>query len=385
MLITDLIDFKTAKYKWDVIESIPEFAILKTCEQNPKWHSEGNVWNHTKKVCEKAEIIFTNSFYYDDYKVLMAAALFHDIGKGVTTEFKKGNWHSYGHEIESEKITRNILFNEDIIIREQICQLVRWHMEILNVFKSSHHIEKILELSTKVNLHRLIGLKKCDILGSVPEDNKQTEFEMQTLMDIKFIAENLNCYNCASKSLNVKKRSIENIRKSFIDVHIMIGVPGAGKSTTIENYIRPLHDDWNKINEKELVVVSRDIARYKLGFCGENEKYLGTPKEEEEVTKYCDNLIKEAADNGKCIVIDNTNLKRKYRDSIKELLKDYKVLYFYHYIEAPSLNENFKRREGEVPPNVILNMFKSLEWPTCDEYLRFYIHKNNKVYEIRDI
>jgi predicted kinase len=165
----------------------------------------------------------------------------------------------------------------------------------------------------------------------------------------------------------------------------MIGVPGAGKSTTIENYIRPRHDDWHKIHGTELVVVSRDIARYKLGFCGENEKYLGTPKEEEEVTKYCNNLIKEAADNGKCIVIDNTNLKRKYRDSVKELLKDYKVFYFYHYIEAPSLEENFKRREGEVPSNVILNMLKSLEWPTYDEYLRFYIHKNNEVYEIRDI
>lgn len=384
MLLTDLIDFKNCEYKWDVIENIPEFSELKKCEQNPKWHSEGNAWKHTKKVCEQAKRISRYDNIYDS-KVLMGAALFHDIGKGVTTEFKKGNWHSYGHEIQSEIITRNLLFDEDILLREEICRLVRWHMEILKVFESKHYAEKILDLSTKVNLRKLIDLKKCDILGSIPEDFKVTEYDRSTLEKINTIAENLNCLNKPTHCFNIKQYSIECFRKSFIDVHIMIGVPGAGKSTTIENYIRPRHDDWHKINETELVVVSRDIARYKLGFCGENEKYLGTPKEEEEVTKYCNNLIKEAADNGKCIVIDNTNLKRKYRDSVKELLKDYKVFYFYHYIEAPSLEENFKRREGEVPSNVILNMLKSLEWPTYDEYLRFYIHKNNEVYEIRDI
>ena len=384
MLLTDLIDFKNCEYKWDVIESIPEFAMLKTCEQNPKWHSEGNAWNHTKKVCEQAKRISRYDNIYDS-KVLMGAALFHDIGKGVTTEFKKGNWHSYGHEIQSEIITRNLLFDEDILLREEICRLVRWHMDILKVFESKHYAEKILDLSTKVNLRKLIDLKKCDILGSIPEDFKVTEYDRSTLEKINTISENLNCLNKPTHCFNIKQYSIEHFRKSFIDVHIMIGVPGAGKSTTIENYIRPRHDDWHKINETELVIVSRDIARYKLGFCGENEKYLGTPKEEEEVTKYCNNLIKEDADNGKCIVIDNTNLKRKYRDSVKELLKDYRVSYFYHYIEAPSLEENFKRREGEVPSNVILNMLKSLEWPTYDEYLRFYIHKNNEVYEIRDI
>lgn len=384
MLLTDLIDFKNCEYKWDVIENIPEFSELKKCEQNPKWHSEGNAWNHTKKVCEQA-ILISRYFNIYDCKILMGGALFHDIGKGVTTEFKKGNWHSYGHEIQSEIITRNLLFDEDILLREEICRLVRWHMDILKVFESKHYAEKILDLSTKVNIRKLIDLKKCDVLGSIPEDFKVTEYDMNKLEKINTIAENLNCLNKPTHCFNIKQYPIECFRKSFIDVHIMIGVPGAGKSTTIENYIRPRHDDWHKINETELVVVSRDIARYKLGFCGENEKYLGTPNEEEEVTKYCNNLIKEAADNGKCIVIDNTNLKRKYRDSVKELLKDYRVSYFYHYIEAPSLKENFKRREGEVPSNVILNMLKSLEWPTYDEYLRFYIHKNNEVYEIRDI
>ena len=42
-------------YDWKKIEKIPEFAVLKKCEQNPRWHSEGNSWNHTRLVCEAME------------------------------------------------------------------------------------------------------------------------------------------------------------------------------------------------------------------------------------------------------------------------------------------------------------------------------------------
>ena len=41
MKIIDLIDTEKLEYKWDIIETIPEFAVLKTCEQNPKWKTCG--------------------------------------------------------------------------------------------------------------------------------------------------------------------------------------------------------------------------------------------------------------------------------------------------------------------------------------------------------
>ena len=154
MKITNLIDIENLEYKWYVIETIPEFAILKTCEQNPKWHSEGNAWNHTKLVCQAA-LDYCNDYMYDtdceyDSKILLTAALFHDIGKGVTTEFKKGNWHAYGHEIKGESITRRLLWDENIFDREAICSLVRWHMEPLRIFESKHYVEKIISLSRNV-------------------------------------------------------------------------------------------------------------------------------------------------------------------------------------------------------------------------------------------
>ena len=42
MKIIDLIDTEKLEYKWDVIELIPEFAVLKTTENKPKMALVGN-------------------------------------------------------------------------------------------------------------------------------------------------------------------------------------------------------------------------------------------------------------------------------------------------------------------------------------------------------
>ena len=176
MRINDIIDIKPLTYHWDVIESIPEFAKLKECEQSVKWHSEGNAWEHTKLVCAEAIKICESLKLYntDRAKYLLTSALFHDIGKGTTTIFKKEDWHSYGHEVESDKITRRLLWDEGYQVRETICGLVRWHMEPLFVFNHKEYYTHIIELSKNiVSWDLLINLKKCDILGSRPSDDIQ--------------------------------------------------------------------------------------------------------------------------------------------------------------------------------------------------------------------
>ena len=332
--LDDLFDVKELKYNWGVIEKISEFEVLKTCEQNPKWHGEGNAFIHTKKCCEEA-IKLAHFLDYDDRKILFGAVLFHDIGKGVTTEFKKNAWHSYGHEIKGESITRILLWDEDVEVRESICSLVRWHMEPLNVFKSSHYIDKIIDLSAKTNLSLLKLVKTCDVLGSMPEEKKQTDYDIYLLERFKSIAIALDCYINSSRANRILIKDINNFNKPDITVHVLIGLPGAGKTTIYENVIKKY--------DKDVTLISRDIARYVLGYCRENEKYLGTRDEEDNVTAYCNKLIIDCAEKGKNMVIDNTHLKRKYRDDLKNLLKNYNVFYCYHYVETSSLNENLKR------------------------------------------
>lgn len=68
------------------------------CEQNPKWHPEGNVDKHIEMVFEHAKE------NYDDVD-LMVAAIFHDLGKVDTFKphKKTGLPTSYGHENHAKK------------------------------------------------------------------------------------------------------------------------------------------------------------------------------------------------------------------------------------------------------------------------------------------
>jgi predicted kinase len=365
MKITDLINIEKLEYRWDIIENIPEFAILKTCEQNPTWHSEGNSYTHTQLVCQAA-LDYVERHIHDigqiDIKILLASALFHDIGKGVTTEFKKGNWHAYGHEMSSEKITRRLLWDEDIHIRETICALVRWHMEPLRIAESSRFMTKMLDLKLNVDFKLLLTLKRFDVLGSKPLDETQTEYDLYILKTMEHIYHQMGFqYSGKMSPHNAKFLSKEMFKKPEIRVYMMMGISGSGKSTKVEDIIK---DE----EENTTVVVSRDIARVALGYCSSSEKYVGTTEQENTVTAYCNELIRESAEKGKHIIIDNMNLKKKYRDDVKNLLKDYNVKYIYIYVEADSIEKNIERRRGQISAEVIKNMINSIEWPSENEY-----------------
>lgn len=376
MKIEDIIDITNLQYKWDIIENIPEFAYLKECQQNPKWHAEGNVWNHTVLVTNEALKYIKNNTSSNlsklDKIILLTAALFHDIGKGVTTEFKKGNWHAYGHELKSDIITRRLLWEEEVIIREEICALVKYHMEPLRTFKTKHYIENVIYLSGNVRLNLLLQLKIFDILGSQCQDKKHVEFDIEQLNNIKQIALSLNCYynksNVLDNNLIINYNNLEPIH-----VHVMIGISGAGKSTEVEKICQNYHQ---QNIEKNIVVISRDIARIKLGFCQEGTKYLGTTEEENAVTEYCQNLIKQSAKKGDIIIIDDMNLKKKYRDNIKTLLSEFNCVYYYHYIETQNIETNIERRKHQIKSDVIQNMINSIEWPIHQEYNHLFISIN---------
>ena len=365
MRIKDLVDVKNFKYNWEYIETIPEFAKLKECEQSKKWHGEGNVWIHTQRVCEEAvnlchKLAWRNETTWATQ--LLVSALFHDIGKGVTTIFKKEDWHAYGHEIESEKITRRLLWDEGFEVREPICALVRWHMEPLKVFESKHYVEKILEISKVVpSWHILLYLKECDVRGSQPSNETATKIDLLKLGDLNRLTSRLNCFYGETNVPQLERLSHKTFGKKMITVYMLFGLPGAGKSTAINEITKTL-------TNHPYTVVSRDIARYELGFCKEGEKMVGTTEQEKAVSEKCDEMILTAASFGDDIIIDNTNLKKAYRDNYHTLLQDYDVLWVYVYVEASKLEKNLSRREGMINASVFDNMIRGFEWPSTNEY-----------------
>ena len=375
MRLSDIIDIRKFAYKWDVIENISEFSVLKECRQSNKWHKEGTAWEHTKKVCEAAvkmceEMGWENETRWASF--LLGSALFHDIGKGVTTNFFKGDWHSYNHENAGEKLTRRILWDTDPEIREGICAMVRYHMLPLRMLDSKDYLERITAMSKTLfpsSWYLLLLLKKCDLLGSVQEDETSQERDFQILKDLEMLTSRLGCYYTPSSIPNKSHFRSVSFGKPRITVNVMVGVSGAGKSTVIKS-IAPKY-------RKPYTIISRDAVREELGLCEKDEKTVGTAEEEEEVSRICNENALIAAEKGDIIFFDNMNLRRKYRDDYKELLTDYDVEWNYHYVEAPSLGENVKRRN--YPPEILESMISKIEWPSGEEYDKIFFYVTDTV------
>lgn len=394
-------------YDWKKIEKLPEFAVLKKCEQNPKWHAEGDAWKHTVKVCEAMEkrlkfLRYTYKKKPFETKLLMTAALFHDVGKGVTTMFKKGNWHAYGHEIEGEKIARKLLWDEGYEFREQVCSLVRWHMEPLRVFEGKESIEKILKLSKNVNIHNVCLLKMCDLDGSYQADEASKNEDYVKVNELEAIASHLNCSRkptCVPTDGKWLWKDTNDNRKQ-INIYMMIGLPGAGKDTLIrggiindseveslwspeivESPTNCIFDYFSKplktTKQDDCVMLSRDDLRVELGFCRINEKIVGTKYQEDKVTKVFNDRMLKAAEEGKDIIIDAINLKREYRVRILEQVSNYRVHVNYVYVEADGIQENIQRRNGQIERNVFVSMLERFEFPTPDEYDDLFVFINN--------
>lgn len=84
----------------------PELEALIGVEQNPKHHSEGDVWVHTMMVLDQAAKI---KHHASNRMGLMLSALTHDFGKAICTEVVKGEIHSYEHETKGLPIIKEFM------------------------------------------------------------------------------------------------------------------------------------------------------------------------------------------------------------------------------------------------------------------------------------
>jgi predicted kinase len=158
-----------------------------------------------------------------------------------------------------------------------------------------------------------------------------------------------------------------NAKRKHLEVEMYLGLPGAGKDTAIAASMS---------DGKDRAIICRDDIRIELGYCGEGEKYLGTNEEENKVTEVFNRKLKDAAEAGKVIVLNNMNNRRKYRDAYKQMLKDYNVCWKYIYVEASELSKNIERRNGQIHELAFRKMVESFEFPTPDEYDVFQIVKS---------
>jgi putative nucleotidyltransferase with HDIG domain len=95
----------------EILVQFPCLQSLANCEQNPIYHAEGNVWIHTKLVCEAlVSLPDWQAMNPQDRSILFAAALFDDIAKPMATQVAEdGTITAKGHVNLGAKIVRQIL------------------------------------------------------------------------------------------------------------------------------------------------------------------------------------------------------------------------------------------------------------------------------------
>lgn len=361
---------------WPKILSIKEFRDLTTCPQSTLWHKEGHVFTHTCAVTNQMVNYFHRMGWCmnDDYYIQMvSAAMCHDLGKPSSTTWNE-ELHEYktkSHGLAGARITRYLFFDEEIELRERVCAIVKNHMILHHVFDGGQvdAIKKLKKLSwNMVRVKDMNLMKYCDSMGS-QNDIETDESKMEDCLKIKELAEELGCYETTFKYESAFDRLKQNYgiaedveQVEGFNVFVLIGLPGSGKDT----FINEIKKVFNTGKIGDIPVLCRDTIRSEIGLKG--EKPQGNKAEEDKVTHIFNQRMKELCENHTNFFINNTNLLRKYRENFNKVILSHGGIPVYIYIEAPTLEETKKRREGMIDPKVIDNMFWRMDFPEPSEY-----------------
>lgn len=150
----------------------PEIQALVGVPQEPDWHPEGDVDQHTRLTLDRAREQIDDLPYAKQVTVMLAA-LCHDFGKPATTEFVEGRIRSRGHDVAGVAPTISFLDRLKIFkldgydVRAQVCELVRLHLKPGEFYKQRDVIGDgaFRRLAGRCELELLYRVARADTLG----------------------------------------------------------------------------------------------------------------------------------------------------------------------------------------------------------------------------
>lgn len=155
-----------------VAQLFPELLPLTTCEQDPEWHPEGDVWTHTLMVVDEARRR-TEGLDRGRATALMLSAICHDLGKPLTTLHADGHVKSPGHEDAGVPLAEAVLDRLNVHsidgydVRGAVIGLTRHHLRPVAFRKSPTPVGDgaFRRLAQKVDLELLARFAKADCHG----------------------------------------------------------------------------------------------------------------------------------------------------------------------------------------------------------------------------
>lgn len=340
-------------------ESQPWCQAMADCAQDAEWHSEGDVWTHTKMVLEQLlELDAWPSLTPNEQIVLIFTALFHDVAKPLTTEIdtETGRVRSPKHAVKGEHVVRKVLreLECNLTTREEIARLVRYHGRPAFLLERDEQTHEVVRLSWLVNNRLLYLFALADTLGRDTDSRTRPE---ENLHFWKLMAEEAGCYDQTYPFATDHAR-FTFFRQRQPNLHyvphedfactvtLMAGLPGCGKDT------------WLSRNRSDLPIVSLDDIRGELG--------VDPTDNQGRVAQTAQERCREFLRTGTSFAFNATNTMRQTRGRWLDLFADYNARIEVVYLEPPFeklLHQN-KARSKAVPESVIRKLADKCEPPT---------------------
>lgn len=144
----------------------PELERLIGCPQDPHWHPEGDVWNHTL-ICLDNFAGARGGETERENLIVGLAVLCHDFGKPFTTFYdrKRRRLRSLGHDEAGVAPAREFLgrlTNEERIFKE-VLPLVKLHMRPYSLWQNGCGDNAVRRLAAEVGrIDRLVRVEAAD-------------------------------------------------------------------------------------------------------------------------------------------------------------------------------------------------------------------------------
>lgn len=153
------------------LADFPDLLTLVGVPQDPGWHPEGDVWIHTRLVCDQAAEVATREQLGETARLeLLFAALCHDLGKPATTCLRNGRWSAPGHPEAGLEPTERVMgqVGAPAELTRVVRCLVAEHLAHAQTEMSSRAIRRMLLRLRPAALDQLLRLIEADLSGRPP-------------------------------------------------------------------------------------------------------------------------------------------------------------------------------------------------------------------------
>jgi predicted kinase len=350
------------RFDWEALyDAYAWLRAMDGCPQDPVHHAEGDVWVHTRMVCEAMlGLEAWRGVGASARGVLLAAALLHDVAKPEATRVgDDGRVSSRGHSTRGEVLARRLLWEMDVApsSRELIAGCVRYHQVPFFLIERDDAERLAFRVSHAVRCDLLAAVAEADARGRVSADPQRIADNVALFAELcrerecfdrprAFPSDHSRFLYFRKEDRDPNYRAWEDTRSEVI---LMSGLPGSGKDAWIGEHAW----DWP--------VISLDEIRRELK--------IRPDEPQGRVVTLARERAKELLRRGDRFVWNATNLSRSVRAVCVNLFATYRARVRIVYCEVPEAVQRRQNadREDAVPASVVRKMMERWEVPDTTE------------------